>query len=73
MINPTYLGGGVKMTPSAINAFVTQKIEKKKFKKTTNLVIFLVQTPKIVYDISWYVRKIMRCPVSSIPFRNTFR
>ena len=28
-LNPTYLGGGVKMTPNAINAFVTQKIEKK--------------------------------------------
>ena len=27
-LNPTYLGG-VKMTPSAINAFVTQTIEKK--------------------------------------------
>ena len=31
-LNPTYLWGGVKITPSAINAFVTQKIEKK-FKK----------------------------------------
>ena len=40
-VNPTYLGG-VKMTPSAINAFVTQKIEKKKFKKTTNA--FVTQT-----------------------------
>ena len=27
------LGEGVKMTPSAINAFVTQKIEKNFFKK----------------------------------------
>ena len=28
VFNPTYLRG-VKMTPSTINAFVTQKIEKK--------------------------------------------
>ena len=30
--NPTYLGGGSQNDPSAINAFVTQKIKKK----TTN-------------------------------------